>query len=314
MRIIRGIAAVFAFECRRAAGWRRGLLVLGLASFPAVILWLIRREGGLLDRPDAWPIALFVLIPELVCLLGLLLWVTPLVQAEVEGKTWPYLAVRPAGKLPILLGKYAAGVLWSMVTGWLALALAAAVLLWPLHRETMAPLLRKSLESMGLRAGATEAEAEAFYAALKPEDKARADASIATAPTPRATPGLELPVWRTLAALVALSSMAYGSLFSLLGVLLLRRAMIFAVAYTLLEFAVRLIPAVVRQLTVQYHLQSLLFHWIHWRNSAPVIESFFGAVSPWENVAVLLGYTVFLLGVAAAILRRRELVTATETA
>ncbi len=314
MRIIRAIGTVFAFECRRAMGWRRGLVVLGLASFPAAILWLIRREGGLLDRQEAWPIALFVLVPELVCLLGLLLWITPLVQTEVEGKTWPYLAVRPAGKLPILLGKYAAGVLWSIVTGWLALALAAAVLLWPLHHGAMNPLLRKSLESMGLRADATQAEAEAFYAALKPEDKARADASVATAATPPAAPGLGLPVWKTLAGLVALSSVAYGALFALLGVVFLRRGMIVAVAYTLIEFVVRIIPAMVRQLTVQYHLQSLLVHWMHWDEGTRGMEPFFGAAGPWENVLVLLGYTVFLLGVAAAILLRRELVTTTEAA
>lgn len=231
--------------------------MIGLASFPAVILWLIRREGGLLDRQEAWPLALFVLIPELVCLLGLLLWITPLVQSEVEGKTWPYLAVRPAGKLPVLLGKFAAGVSWTMLTGWLALGLAMWVV-WP---------LQDGLHVAGVIAG-----------------------------------------------LVALSSMAYGSLFSLLGVVLLRRAMIFAVAYTLLEFAVRLIPAVIRQLTVQYHLQSLLLHWMHWDKVNREMATFFGAASPWENVAVLLGYTVFLLGVAAAILRRRELVTATEAA
>jgi hypothetical protein len=309
MRIVRAIAAVFAFECRRAIGWRRGLLVLGLASFPAAILWLIRHQGGQLDQQEAWPLALFVLIPELVCLLGLLLWITPLVQTEVEGKTWPYLAVRPAGKLPVLLGKYAAGVFWTMLTGWVALALAAAVLLWPLHHGAKDPLLRKSLESMGLRANATEAEAEAFYAALTPEDKARANASV---PTPAAR-GLGLPVWKTLAGLVAFSSMAYGALFSLLGVVFLRRGMMVAVAYTLIEFIVRIIPAVIRQITVQYHLQSLLVYWMHWDGVNREMEPFFGSAAPWENVAVLVGYTVALLAVTAAILRLRELVTAAET-
>jgi ABC-type transport system involved in multi-copper enzyme maturation permease subunit len=257
MTILRATAAVFAFECRRALGWRRGLLVLALASFPAAILWLIRREGGQLNRQEAWPLALFVLIPELVCLLGLLLWVTPMIQTEVEGKTWPHLAVRPAGKLSILLGKYAAGVFWTVLTAWLALALAMWVV-WPLPDATR--------------------------------------------------------VTRVLAALAVLSSMTYGALFSLFGVVFLRRGMIFAVGYTLVEFLVRLIPAIIRQLTVQYHLQSLLVAWMHWEEVNRRMGPFFGVTTPAESIATLVGYTVFLLGVTAAILRRRQLVTAVETA
>lgn len=257
MSILRATVAVFAFECRRALGWRRGLLVLGLASFPAVILWLIRHEGGKLDRQEAWPLALFILIPELVCLLGLLLWVAPMVQTEVEGKTWPHLAVRPAGKLPILLGKYAAGVFWTVLTAWLALAVAMWVV-WPLDE--------------GLR------------------------------------------VVNVIATLSVLSSMAYGALFSLFGVVFLRRGMIFAVGYTLVEFLVRLIPAIIRQLTVQYHLQSLLVAWMRWDEVNRRMGPLFGTSTPAENVTTLLGYTVFLLGVTAAILRRRQLVTAVETA
>jgi ABC-type transport system involved in multi-copper enzyme maturation permease subunit len=257
MRTIRAVWAVFAFECRRAVSWSRGLVMLGLASFPAAILWLVRHQGGLPDRPEAWSVVLFALIPEVVCLLGLLLWVTPLVQTEVEGKTWPYLVVRPAGKLPVLLGKYAAGVVWSMLTGWLALTLALRVL---------APLEQ------------------------------------------------ELHAWKVIGTLVALSCVAYGALFALLGVVFLRRGMIFAVAYTLLEFAVRWIPAMVKQLTVQYHLQGLLVRWMHWGDGNPEMEAVFGNAAPWQHVLVLLGYAVFLLAVAAAILRRRELAAATDAA
>jgi ABC-type transport system involved in multi-copper enzyme maturation permease subunit len=230
-------------------------LVLGLASFPAAILWTIRHQGGQLNHQEAWPLVLFVLIPELVCLLGLLLWITPWLQTEVEGKTWPYLAVRPAGKLPVLLGKYAAGVSWTMLTGWLALGLAIWAV-WPLERG--------------------------------------------------------LHVAKVIGGLVAFSSMAYGALFSLLGAVFLRRGMMVAVAYTLIEFIVRFIPAVVRQITVQYHLQSLLFHWIYRDEVNRKMAPFFGSAAPWENVAVLAGYAVASLAVAAAILRRRELVTAVE--
>jgi len=256
MRAVRAAWAVFAFECRRQmSGWRI-LGTLTLVSFPAAILWLTEHEGGrLAERQEAWAFALFVLVPEFVCLLGVLLWVTPAVQAEVEGKTWPYLIVRPSGKTPILAGKYAAGVVWSILTGWAALTLALGVL-WPAQ--------------------------DALHA------------------------------WYVLAALVALSCAAYGSLFALLGVIFIRRGMIFAVAYTLLEFVVRWIPAMIKQATVQYHLQGLLVHWMQWAEKNPRFEALFGKAAPWEHVLALLGYTLLLFVVAAAVLRRRELVAATE--
>ena len=57
--------------------------------------------------PDTvWGLILFGLIPEVITLFGLLLWVTPVVQAELEGRTWIYLAVRPRGRVSMLLGKY----------------------------------------------------------------------------------------------------------------------------------------------------------------------------------------------------------------
>lgn len=280
MRRIRAAWAVFAFECRRQmSGWRL-LITLALASVPAAILWLIEHQGGrLVERQEAWCLALFALVPEIVCLLGLLLWVTPVVQAEVEGKTWPYLVVRPAGKTPILAGKYAAGVLWSMLTGWAALTLALGVL-WPPQPTPHASSVLTAEDSTSRVSD--ESVQQILHGSC------------------------------ILAALVALSCVSYGSLFALLGVIFLRRGMIFAVAYTLLEFIVRWIPAMIRQATVQYHLQGLLVHWMHWEN--PRFEAFFGKTEPWQHVATLLGYAVVLFLVAAAVLRRRELVAATEAA
>jgi ABC-type transport system involved in multi-copper enzyme maturation permease subunit len=224
--------------------------------FPPAILWLIRHHEGRLDQQaEAFAIALFVLVPEIVCLLGLLLWATPVIHEEVEAKTWTYLVVRPAGKTPILLGKYAAAVLWTMLTGWLSLALCLAVV------------------STGQQRAHT---------------------------------------WAVIAGLVPLSCLAYGALFVLLGVIFLRRGMMIAVAYTLLEFVLRLIPATVKQLTVQYHLQSLLVRWMNWGGHYRGIEAWFGTGPAWHHVLVLVGYAVILLGVAAIILRRRELVAATD--
>ena len=124
-----GIAwTVFRFECRRALGLARLALVAGLAVFPLGLLWLIQLEGGHLERNNQrWATAMFVLVPEVVCLLALLLWATPVVHSEVEGKTWTYLVVRPGGKFPILLGKYLAAASWAAMTAILSLTLAIGV-------------------------------------------------------------------------------------------------------------------------------------------------------------------------------------------
>jgi ABC-type transport system involved in multi-copper enzyme maturation permease subunit len=257
MKGIRAAWVVFAFEWRRTMGWARLPFMVALAAFPAAILWLIRHEGGRLDQQaEPLAIALFVLVPEIVCLLGLLLWATPVIHSEVENKTWPYLAVRPAGKGPILLGKYAASVLWTMLTGWLALAVCLLVLL----------------------------------------------------------PGQPaVHAWGVIAALVPLSCLAYGALFVLLGVIFLRRGMMIAVAYTLFEFVLRWIPATVKELTVQYHLQSLLVRWMHWDHTRLEIHGLLGTGPAWHHVLGLVAYAAILLGIAAVILRWRELVVATET-
>ena len=256
MMAFRTAWAVSGFEWRRAMGSSRLFFLVGLAVFPAGILWLIQHANpGFHQQTEAGAISLFVLVPEVVCLLGLLLWATPVIHSEVEGKTWPYLVVRPAGKTSILLGKYAAAVLWTMLTGWLALTLAMFV-------------FKPAVESGH--------------------------------------------IWLVLASLVALSCIAYGALFVLLGVIFLRRAMMIAVAYTSFEFLLRMIPASVRQLTVQYHLQSLLLRWMQWEKQSTGLEGFFDRGPAWQHIAILIAYSVILLGVAAFILRRRELVAATE--
>jgi ABC-type transport system involved in multi-copper enzyme maturation permease subunit len=82
-----------------------------------------RQPDNVLEE-EAWGIILYGLIPQVVCLLGLLLWVSPLRNTELEGRTWTYLAVRPGGKTAVLLGKYFNGVLWTAATAILGLTLA----------------------------------------------------------------------------------------------------------------------------------------------------------------------------------------------
>jgi ABC-type transport system involved in multi-copper enzyme maturation permease subunit len=140
------IWSVFEFECRRALGWRRLLLVAALALFPVGMILLIQSQGGHLEQEQRGPALLFVLITEVLCLMGMLLWATPAIHSELESKTWTYLAVRPGGRGSILLGKYLAAVVWTTASAWLSLA----VCLWVLHYDREVSQLAVPLGGLAL--------------------------------------------------------------------------------------------------------------------------------------------------------------------
>ena len=256
MNPLRTVWVVLTFELRRAAALPRLIIMAALVIFPTALAGLIRHGGGRWNQKEIWTLMMFILVPEVVCLLGLLLWATPVIQAEVEGKTWPYLAVRPCGKVPVLIGKYLAAVLWTAAAAWIGLLLSLLVAI-P-DRDVVQGVL-------------------------------------------------------VLVALVGLSSLAYGALFVLLGVLFLRRGMIVAVAYTFVfEFLVSWIPAMVNQLTVQYHLRNLLVKWMLLESTPHEFRQMVSDAPPWRHILILLGMTAAFLTAASLVLRRRQLITAPE--
>ena len=277
------VLTVFQFECRRAAAAPRLLAAGLLALFPVALVTIIQRQGGPLDHAYAAALALFALIPGLVSILGVLLWATPVIHAETEANTWPYLAVRPGAKIAVLLGKYLSAVTWTTLMAWLSLTLTILVISGP----------SAAMGSGSLQAGAME----------------RGHLQELSGP-----PLDPLKTWSVLAALVPLSAVTYGALFTLIGVLLLRRAMAAAVGYVfLMEVVVTMIPAVVHRLTIQYHLRCLLVKWMSWTEVAGSFNRdsrlLFGDEPPWQHVAMLLGAAALLLIAACLLLRRRELRT-----
>jgi ABC-type transport system involved in multi-copper enzyme maturation permease subunit len=234
----------------------RLLFGLGLALFPPVMVALIQYQGGDFKRDVAGPIVLFLLVPGLTCAMALLLWAIPAIPSEVEGRTWPYLAVRPGGKQAVLLGKYLTAVVWTVAVAWISLTLCLLV--------------------------------------IRPEEH-------------------PLGTWYVLAALAGLSALSYGSLYVLFGVVFLRRAMVIAVAYTfLMEVVTSFIPAVIHQLTVQYHLRSLLAKWMWWAELPTRIPTdqqwLFSKAPAWQHALILLGLTAVMLTAATVVLRQRQLV------
>ncbi len=205
-----------------------------------------------------WGFVFFALIPEVITLFGLLLWVPALVHAELEGRTWIYLAVRPRGRVSVLLGKYLTAITWTALSGWISTTICVLV----------------------------------------------------------ARPDNALRLWGTMVALVAFSCVAYGAIYSLIGVWLHRRAMVLAVAYTLIfEFLVSLIPAVINKFTVQYRLRNLLFTWMDWWDLVPTGASnvFLGTEPAWLHVLILCGMVVGILIIAVQLIQHKEYATVADT-
>jgi ABC-type transport system involved in multi-copper enzyme maturation permease subunit len=253
---VRTIAIVFAFEFRRAIGLGRLALCAGLVGIPVSLLLLIQYHGAHLEVDRRWALLLFALIPGVSCLLGLLAWVTPLLQAEVDDKTWTYLAVRPAGRTAILFGKYAAAVVWVLATALVALAACLPIVV---------------------------PASETFLAV------------------------------RTMLPLVLMSTVTYGAIYLFLGTMFLRRGMVAAVAYTFfVEFIGAMVPATIHELTVRYHLCSLLFGWVDGPLTPRRMESLFlfGHGPAWQYIAILAGIAIVMLSLTSVVLHRREWVAA----
>jgi ABC-type transport system involved in multi-copper enzyme maturation permease subunit len=60
----------------------------------------------------------------LVSMLGTLIWTAPAISAELERRSWVYLAVRPNGGAAVLLGKYLASVTWAIPPALIGLTVA----------------------------------------------------------------------------------------------------------------------------------------------------------------------------------------------
>ncbi|NND99714.1 MAG: hypothetical protein HKN47_20540 [Pirellulaceae bacterium] len=104
---------VVRFELTRSMTKGRIGIWCVLVAFPVLLFWLMNKTAGAV-RIEQWGITLYILIPELVCLLGLLLWATPVVSTEIENQTWIYLAMRRSGRSMVLLGKYLTAIIWSL--------------------------------------------------------------------------------------------------------------------------------------------------------------------------------------------------------
>ncbi len=110
---------VFRYELARTLTVLRSFLWTGLVLFPAVLLFAtlflthLPKDGPSNEQVNLLVnMLMFVLLPQVITVLCMLLLVVPIINAELEGHTWIYSVVRPGARRAMMLGKYFAAVLW----------------------------------------------------------------------------------------------------------------------------------------------------------------------------------------------------------
>ena len=105
---------------------RLGGLPIGI-RFPAALVAAVGRTAGFPIERDLAALLIYALVPEAVCVLALLVTMCPVVADELERGTWIHVAVRPNGRRAMILGTFAAAVIWTVSVGTLALIPAVLV-------------------------------------------------------------------------------------------------------------------------------------------------------------------------------------------
>lgn len=232
-----------------------------LACFPPILLGLVRFNVGLPPDRDFFivPIVVYVLCPGVVSMLGVLLWASPSIASELEGRSWVYPAVRPRGALAVYLGKYLLAVAWTIPAACLAATVASIIMSPDNYGELIA---------------------------------------------------VQWP-------LIGLSCLSYGAVYSLVGVVIPKRAMVACVFYTIAsEVILSTVPAAVNILTIQYRLRCLFVRWMNWDESLaqnnPVFMAYFGEDSTIWHLGVLFAFTIGILILGAVVLSWKEFTSESE--
>jgi hypothetical protein len=138
--LLNGALATCSFELRRSFTFQRTAVSLVLSAFPPVMLGLLilgmEMSGGANQARTIIQESvtlLTTLLVSLVCLLSLLLWATPNVYSELEGKSWSFVASRPGGRISIFLGKFLASFVVSFTLSMIAITMCVTLAATRLH-------------------------------------------------------------------------------------------------------------------------------------------------------------------------------------
>ena len=125
-----GPIGVFKLELFRTMTIGRIMAWFAMALFPPTLVGIASWQIGRYESTNelalnfGYIFMLFLLIPQVVTVLGLLLWATPVVHSELEAQTWVYAVVRPGARRAVLIGKYCIAVLWTFSCSSVAVTLA----------------------------------------------------------------------------------------------------------------------------------------------------------------------------------------------
>ena len=113
--------AVFRYELKKSFGIGTTIFWLFVILFPTILQLLIDKY--FVTTLDLSATILAAMIPGAVCLITILVAMTPYLSTELEGNLWPYVATRPYGRTAIMFGKYLVAVTRSLIAGLLAIAI-----------------------------------------------------------------------------------------------------------------------------------------------------------------------------------------------
>lgn len=228
----RKVLATIRFEFGRSLTTSRIATSLVLAFFAPVMLFLIGYSLRVdnVTQQIFFPFFIVSIFHLLGLFLAVMLWATPVVYSELEGKTWSYLAVRPHGKLASTIGKYLNAVFWATATTTVSLFFSCVMVWW---------FPWKVRESLGtnITSGNPVADEQVMQSLITSSD-----------PT---------TIFFSLLPCLLLGAFALSAVFIHIGLLAHKRGMIFAVVYGCVETAFSFIPAVISQFTVGYHLRNI---------------------------------------------------------
>jgi ABC-type transport system involved in multi-copper enzyme maturation permease subunit len=111
------IMGVIRYEAVRSLTLVRILIWIALVGFPVALvtaaLQIVEEEFTASNESlDSLTFLMFILLPQTVTVLSMLLFAAPIVNSELESQAWIYAIVRPRARKAILLGKYVVAVLW----------------------------------------------------------------------------------------------------------------------------------------------------------------------------------------------------------